>query len=587
MKLTEFYSELLKLALCDVDDGVVKTKGSGKLAVIGTGRLVLPTHENLKNRANERLAVFNPLKEDFKKIDAVTSEYQHLAAVFINARLTEVMTTLLKLLNRRDLHAKLITEEQMTLLELGVDVEEKSLDNYEKMIGMLFSKNDKPFLSLYIKNGGKVEEKTYVKACITTSSFSDNLDNYKTFGIRKLDKELFLKLFNYIIEYDSHKYDTGSDLNIAPGFFSLMKTIGKIHQRLNYLNELFSDFITENSENVDRVVDVSVIQSIDNFNEFANEVRGIPVQINEADIIPQTVVEPVIDNNINIPMSLNFIDTNPASLEDEIKNVIRSGNKQLATKPLPTKKNMNNNLYSNGQPVMFDLNGNPIPEQEVYPQAVVPTTYPSGRPVRLYQDGSMVPENIAYPNTPQQQMVQQPTQFYNQQQQPRGNIPTPNYGGQRNYNARMAGAHNNALVNFQQNNLARAPVGINVGVCFSLKRTVYYPDGTIPDVDNNGFIIPNVNYPLGTPLWWGQNEPGMIDNFGNLLPPQQQQMMQQQMRYPVQQQNQFSGGVNTGLSNLNSGFGSFGNNMNNGGVMNSVGNGNIPNNPLDFRAENR
>lgn len=329
MKLLEIYKSILKAAHLLVDDeGFISRFRYGKKEpwLIGEKRAVLGTPEQLSG-PGDGTVVFHPLYEYLSRGESqVTAEYRRVMAESLHDRYLALARKLIEIAGSQQMHA-LLSPEQSEFLSYVPDADATMLDNFDKLCeAMPEGQNQKTFVSIFARRGGKLDDKTHHRVCIVSfplykqlvkdgeerealmaerkaqtkadkdkAKKTDEKDKKipnETYGVelRGKDRESFIKLFEYMIPDIAveNAYSTPSNSNIAPFMDCIMGSVQKLAGPLNDLVARFENKL-EGAEKVLMVEDAWVDAFV-NLAAIHVEIQKTPMQAgNEGESVRQAM----------------------------------------------------------------------------------------------------------------------------------------------------------------------------------------------------------------------------------------------------------------------------------------------------------
>lgn len=299
MKLLDFYRKVLKAANILTDDQGLCSVVAGTATLpftIDGKRLVLPTSEHLSNPDKSGIILFHPLSENIMADESkILSKYRAAITVKLNASIGKLIENLIHLGNSPAEHSKL-KPDQIELLGILKDVDEKSLINFQGILKTTgLTNQDKSLVHIFLKQGGKVKNKTYQRACIVKFGLYKELIKKEKVvcgvTLRKKDTECFIKLLEYVlpgIEEDGF-YNRGSESDVGPFMDALMKSVMHIAGNINRITKDLEGFIAKPEE---ILMTDDWVECFDNLAQFLGEVRAIPMQAGNQGAAPAPVAPP-------------------------------------------------------------------------------------------------------------------------------------------------------------------------------------------------------------------------------------------------------------------------------------------------------
>lgn len=315
MKLLELYKSILKAAhLLADEEGLISRFKYGKKEpfFVGEERLVLNTPEQLKV-AGAGTVVFHPLFEYLTRGESpVMAEYRRVVTERLHDSFLAMAYKLIEIAASQQQHA-LLTPEQSEFLSYLPEADGTMLENFEKLVSaMPEGQNQKAFVSMFLRRGGKLEDKTHHRVAIVTFPLYKQLvkdgeereaemarrkdikkdekkDEKKaplpkvpneTYGVelRGKDRESFIKLFEYMLPNIAvpDAYSSASNSTIAPSMDAVMHSVEKLAGPLNDLVNRFENRL-EGAAALLSVEDAWVPEFV-NLAALQLEIRKTPMQ---------------------------------------------------------------------------------------------------------------------------------------------------------------------------------------------------------------------------------------------------------------------------------------------------------------------
>jgi hypothetical protein len=295
MELNELYRAILSTANMTEVDGCVSLtmRDESKPVIIKGKRLVLPTQEHLSNADWSGRVVFHPLSEHILRNEesAVLAEYRKNLNIRLNYVMASLMAELLTIATSGDIHKRL-TQEQADFLPLVKDADEKTLQNFMKVIGaMKTDQTNRMLVSIFLKKSGLLKGNKYARVGVVSFPFYNELKQAKSteiYGVklRIKDVQVLLALMEYMLPgiEEPESFNRGSRSPIAPSMDALMHSVMALIGPFNELTELFRNVM----DNPDELKFEDVWAPIfDNLTVMENKIRMVPMQPgNDGDIVP-------------------------------------------------------------------------------------------------------------------------------------------------------------------------------------------------------------------------------------------------------------------------------------------------------------
>lgn len=305
--LLELYKALLATGWMSADErGIITLAKSTKHEPIHVGgkQLVLPTVEQLRNPDSSVRIMFNPLHESVLKGESdVITQLRHSYAVRLNYTIGTLLRSLLDLAASTGRHAGLSPVQSEILSPLKNSDEKTVVDfariliNATKKLGV-----EAAFVTLYLKRGGKVDDKIYSRAGIVTFPVYEELlkdqDTYFDVDLRKKDIPTLRALFRHVFPgIDDHYYNKGSNSDVAPYLDALVKTVAGVVGATNEMVTMYSKFI-EDSEGL--IIQTDWADAFENLAAWVPELRMIPAQFS-TDGADRKIDGLVLDASTTVP----------------------------------------------------------------------------------------------------------------------------------------------------------------------------------------------------------------------------------------------------------------------------------------------
>lgn len=302
-QLLDFYTKVVNALGLIVDkEGFIKVRLSdGKESIIMTdGKpLVLPTKEQINSmvvvedgKSVVTKTLFNPLKEDIvtgenaalhKARTTMSKMLVHRIAVIIDVLLRiasdkelqdkaplEISTFLGSLKEARNTNVKQVVDEQ-TLSKFR-QLFEKTIDELPLSKG---------FANIFTRKGGNVDGVRYNRVATLKFPIYHELkemdpkeDKFHDIKLRKKDKVVFTKAFEYIIGDHEDKLALGSNDEQSPGFISMFMLYHVINDRLNEIIDNIK-FADPEVESIRTEMDITM-EEISSVGEYSKAINLVP-----------------------------------------------------------------------------------------------------------------------------------------------------------------------------------------------------------------------------------------------------------------------------------------------------------------------
>lgn len=386
-------------------------------ATINGKRLILPTQEILRNPDWKTTVAFHPLSENIMRGE---SEVLKTYRVYIKLHLTKVIgnlwAKLMEIAVNTDYHSKM-SPDQLKILSHASTAIPKTLDKLENIIGKVDLRGDRQLINIYLKKGGKLDDKTYRRLAVVNFPIVNefaNTDTKEIFGIKGMAERDFtaiVNLFNYLLPFndDVETYSVGSNDDYAPYFHSLTAAFVKIAKRLNEV----IDFLKPHIDNADELyTDLSWIDFLNNFKMYRDEIS--PLEGNEGELPTSTAVVTNNLTSLGASVASNNVTVRPTAQQPPPVNAQHPNYPTLLPQPTYTGAPHNPMPANAVEQPQVSATGEKLsswaatrgklyaPREPEYPQYQQPHGYP---PAHIPPPGYTVPYN---PHAPQPHMGHMP-----------------------------------------------------------------------------------------------------------------------------------------------------------------------------------
>lgn len=279
MKILTIYEQIMDFCGLTVSDDkvYVKTKEGKEPFLVDGKQLVIPSSNILRNFRPEEMIVFHPMSEDIIKGETpIVSKLRYAINVRLNIASAIVIQSLLNLVGSPEYHGKL-SPEQTELLYNRIDLDDKTVKAFTShMIKEVSEKEDRLFVSIYLKRAGMLGKEKYARVGVTTFPFYYSLVTGEKYKFRAKDIDAFKAIQEFIFPDigNDEAYSYGSDSDVAPYFDALMISSYKIASRLNDLIKLYHDYI-DKPESI--AFNLDWYDGIKDMDNYKAEIRSIPV----------------------------------------------------------------------------------------------------------------------------------------------------------------------------------------------------------------------------------------------------------------------------------------------------------------------
>ena len=285
MKILDLYRSILKAAhLVTTSDDCVSLSMAGQTqpALIKGQRLVLPSAAHLANPDKKSIILFHPLSENlFHGESKVLEYYRSVLNHRLNYTFGMVAYGLLSIATSPAEHKDLSPDQSEFLSKLK-HADEKTLHVLEKLQEAMPAKQtQKSFIAIFLKKGGKFQDKGYGRVGIVNFPLYKELkkNEGEVYGVkmRVKDREALIALMEYMLhEIDvPEAYNFGSNSKTAPFMEALMKAMANVASPLNDVIELFADKFDDPE---DLKFDSDWVETFENLDVMIPQIRSIPMQ---------------------------------------------------------------------------------------------------------------------------------------------------------------------------------------------------------------------------------------------------------------------------------------------------------------------
>ena len=293
MKIVDFYKAILSIGFMSADnEGLVSAEiaGSSVPVTVGSKRLVLPNRENLANPNKDGMVLFHPLNENLMRGESeVMVKFRTNVNLRMNYSIGIILQELIGLATSPGITAE---PNQLELLALLKDADEKTLVAYQQVLKAMPQGNaEKCFVHFFVKKNAVINEVNHRRGIIVTFPLYQELCNNETgaYGVklRKKDHASLKAVLEHIFPKIGKKdaYSRGSHSDTAPTLDALLLAVLAVCSNINVLVDDYGNVL-------DRIkefhYDDEWVPVLDNLNQFANELRLVPMQNgNEGSVEPK------------------------------------------------------------------------------------------------------------------------------------------------------------------------------------------------------------------------------------------------------------------------------------------------------------
>lgn len=296
--MLDFYKSILSVgSLTSTQDGLISAEIDNAVApfTVGGKRLVLPTAAHLANPNKDGVVLFHPLSENILRNESeVMARFRSAVNLRINYVIGSLLHELLVLATSPGSHHKL-KPDQFELISVFKDADEKTLLTLQSLLRAMPQGNiEKSFVHIFIKKGAMINGKSHRRGAIVSFPLYDELCKNETgaFGVklRKKDhaslKAILECVFPKICEKDV--YSKGSHSDTAPTLDALLLAILGLASHINALVDDYTDALEDIADL--RYAD-EWVSALDNLEQFANEIRLIPMQSGNEGVVDRAVTQ--------------------------------------------------------------------------------------------------------------------------------------------------------------------------------------------------------------------------------------------------------------------------------------------------------
>jgi len=283
MKIQDFYKQVLTSLNFTVDDeGLVSfvapdPDATPRPVAIDNKRLVLPTDALLKRGFGSELQPFHPIAENIarKGVSPVLGKLQQTAKAMVAHHVMELCEQLLIVAAEPSLH-KDLPPECSEYLKKVPQADKKAVTKFQEIVKRAIRKNQ--LISIYLKNGGKIEGEKFNRVCVVRFPIMDHLetdeDDILGVSVRKKDIKTFNALMHYVVPMgDSPEtYSAGSNSRVSPFFDAFLKAYAKIGKQINKQIHRFAKPLTLDLQ----PIDLTYEKTLPKLGEFYNKIPSLP-----------------------------------------------------------------------------------------------------------------------------------------------------------------------------------------------------------------------------------------------------------------------------------------------------------------------
>lgn len=212
--------------------------------------IVLPTKEEQKKAAGSNI-LYHPLSEQIDRGVSNTLEITRKQMEYVvQLRLVELLMVCGHILTTTSIQEKL-SPTQAELLAQCPDFNQSS---FKILVGLLTRRQQsdplKRMITFCIKTAKKFKGEECKRVCSVVSPFYQacNGQQSEIWGLKNIPQKhsnAIARLVDFILPgFGDDEYSTGSDSSIAPQFDALVRVYGKLSHRLDKLDKLYSDYVT-------------------------------------------------------------------------------------------------------------------------------------------------------------------------------------------------------------------------------------------------------------------------------------------------------------------------------------------------------
>lgn len=258
--LYRFYTQLLDFFQLNVDEqGQVymkDSKGNRTNYLVEDKIVLLPTTQNLSRHNRDKELIFHPLREMADRGEsAFLKSLRNRFNTRINCALLMLIPDLIDIIASEE-HRDLSPEQRDLILTVpGADA--KLANAFVNLCTKSFTPNmTRFFTNVYLKKAGTIKGTKYSRVGVVQFPFYEFVD--KSPELKEPQKEILKQLFAYIFpesDTDPESYYGSSNSLVAPWLESFLRTAAKLAGRVQELQELYSEYLSENENKIEFSLD--------------------------------------------------------------------------------------------------------------------------------------------------------------------------------------------------------------------------------------------------------------------------------------------------------------------------------------------
>lgn len=284
-KLIKLYQHILHYCHYEVDkqgricrygdeDKLIPIEVEGK-------QIFLPTVDNMQRFDGDTMMIFHPIVEHLNRGESdILRRIRNAINLRVNSVTIAIGTGLLQLVANKAEHKALSPEQREILLCIS-DADKNTSSNFLNFIAKHYGERyTTMFSNIYLRRGGTYKGEKHSCVGVVTFPFYEFLrsDDVAKDIARKADRKAFEDVVKFIFpesDSEAEAYNDYSDSLDAPKLIALLKTALNLTSRLDYLLDLFGDYI-EDAET--SIFGDSWLEQLEDLDPLRSEIRMIPSQ---------------------------------------------------------------------------------------------------------------------------------------------------------------------------------------------------------------------------------------------------------------------------------------------------------------------
>lgn len=240
-KLLEVYTHVCEAIGLEVDkDGLISRRAvedtPSRPVTIEGKRLTLPNDYYLTAENVDGLIPFHPLSENIARGQSPVLKFLvKQCRANLTYKIVTLATQLVTIATHKEYQNRMPSVWDDFFRKVP-QTDDKTEANFTKMMNEVLNLSS-GVLSLFLKNGGKIDDIEYLRMCIVNFKLIPEIESRTPYGvtIRKKDADVFLEIFRYVLQdiEVENAYTVGVNTDTAPYFTALMKAYGNIATALN------------------------------------------------------------------------------------------------------------------------------------------------------------------------------------------------------------------------------------------------------------------------------------------------------------------------------------------------------------------